>query len=298
MNSKIVERRKLNLDNKQLNLIKSGWSVKAVENVVVEKIIYVSDGLRVSGYIAYPKDDSQKYPSIIWCRGGLGELGIIDEFNAQGIFGTIASWGYVVFATQYRGNDGGEGFDEFGGGDLNDVLNLIPLAKEIPIADENNWGIEGWSRGGMMTYFALMKTGIFKAAISIGGVANLRCNEKKSKFVTKLVERIYGKISEERYRLLCENRSALNFAEKINSETPLMLIHGTADDRVPVEDSIEMTRRLLGFKKNVRLVLLENGTHFLRNHKNELNWLRKNWYDKYLKGENNGSKKTILVNEK
>jgi len=111
-------------------MIKSGWSAEAVNNVEVEKIIYNSDGLKVSGYIAYPKEQSKKFPSIVWCRGGLGELGVIDEFNAQGIFGTIASWGYVVFATQYRGNDGSEGFDEFGGNDLNDVLNLIPLVAD------------------------------------------------------------------------------------------------------------------------------------------------------------------------
>ncbi len=289
MSGKILERKKLELSETQIKMIKSGWNKDAVEKVTVEKIIYNSDGLRVSGYVAYPKDRSKKFPSIIWCRGGLGDLGIIDEFNAQGIFGTIASWGYAVFATQYRGNDGGEGHDEFGGKDLNDVFNLIPLAKEIPNADENAWGIEGWSRGGMMTYMALMKTGIFKAAITIGGVSNLRCDKKRSKFVTKLVERNYGKITEERYRELCETRSVIKHAQKINKETPLLIIHGVSDDRVPVEDSIELTQQLLKFKTNVRLVLLEEGTHFLRNHKKDLNWLRKNWFDKYLKGENDGA---------
>ena len=289
MSSKILERKIIELDDRRKKMISSGWGKEAIENVTVEKIFYDSDGLRVSGYIAYPNDFSKKFPSIIWCRGGLGELGVIDEFNAQGILGTIAAWGYAVFATQYRGNDGGEGNDEFGGGDLNDVLNLIPLAKGIPNADENNWGIEGWSRGGMMTYLALMKTGIFKAAVSIGGVADLRCDKKRSKFVTKLVERNYGKITDEYYRELCQSRSVINKAEKISAETPLMLIHGTSDDRVPVEDSIELARRLLKFKSNIRLVLLENGTHFLKNHKKEINWLRKNWFDKYLKGENNGA---------
>ncbi len=289
MSGKIISRRKLNLDDAQIKMIKKGWSADAVDKVTTEKIIYDSDGLKVSGYVAYPKDESRKFPSVIWCRGGLGELGIIDEFNAQGIFGTIASWGYAVFATQYRGNDGGEGRDEFGGGDLNDVFNLIPLAREIPNADENVWGIEGWSRGGMMAYMAMMKSDMFKAAITIGGVTNLRCNRKRSKFVTKLVERTYGKITEEHYRELCESRSVINKAEKISEKTPLLIIHGASDDRVPAEDSLELAKRLLKFKSNVRLVLLEEGTHFLRNHKKELNSLRKNWFDKYLKGENNGA---------
>ncbi len=289
MSSKILERKIIELDERRKKMISSGWGKEAVENVTVEKIFYDSDGVKVSGYIAYPNDFSKKFPSIIWCRGGLGELGVIDEFNAQGILGTIAAWGYAVFATQYRGNDGGEGNDEFGGRDLDDVLNLIPLAEEIPNADVNNWGIEGWSRGGMMTYLTLMKTNFFKAAVSIGGVADLRCDKKRSKFVTKLVERNYGKITDEYYRELCQSRSVINKAEKISAETPLMLIHGTSDDRVPVDDSIELARRLLKYKSNVRLVLLENGTHFLKNHKKEINWLRKNWFDKYLKGENNGA---------
>jgi dipeptidyl aminopeptidase/acylaminoacyl peptidase len=289
MSSRILKRRELDLSPEQIKMIKSGWSNDAVDKTTVEKIIYDSGGLKVSGYIAYPKDKTKKFPSIIWCRGGLGELGIIDEFNAQGILGTLASWGYVVFATQYRGNDGSEGHDEFGGSDIEDVLNLIPLAKEIPNADEHTWGIEGWSRGGMMTYLALMKTNIFKAAITIGGVADLRCDKKRSKFVTKLVERNYGKITDEAYRELCESRTIINQAEKINKETPILLIHGVSDDRVPVDDSIELTKRLIKFKSNIRLVLLEEGTHFLRNHKNELNWLRKNWFDKYLKGENHGA---------
>jgi dipeptidyl aminopeptidase/acylaminoacyl peptidase len=289
MSAEILEKRKLDLSDAQKKMIKSGWSKSAVDDAIVEKIYYDSDGVKVSGYVAYPKDFSKKFPSVIWCRGGLGELGVIDEFNAQGIFGTIASWGYAVFATQYRGNDGGEGTDEFGGKDVDDVLNLLSLANEIPNADENNWGIEGWSRGGMMTYLALMRTDIFKAAITIGGVADLRCDKKKSKFVSKLVERTYGKITEEHYRELCESRSVINKAEQINTKTPLLIIHGTSDDRVPVSDSLELTQRLLKFKSNVSLVLLENGTHFLRNHKKELNWLRKNWFDKYLKGENNGA---------
>jgi dipeptidyl aminopeptidase/acylaminoacyl peptidase len=78
------------------------------------------------------------------------------------------------------GNDGGEGHDEFGGDDLNDITNLIPLADEIPQADNNTWGIEGWSRGGMMTYLTLTRNSLFKAAIVTGGIANLRCNSEES----------------------------------------------------------------------------------------------------------------------
>ncbi len=283
MTSRIIERAVITLDESQKKMVASGWGKGAIENAVVEKITYLSDGLKVKGYIAYPKKESEKYPCIIWNRGGLGELGVIDSFNAQGIFGLIASWGYVVFASQYRGNDGSDGREEFGGNDLNDVLNLMPLAEEIPGADASRWGVEGWSRGGLMTYLLLMKTDIFKAAITVGGVSNLHCEKKQSKFIEQLVKRTFGNLSDEQRERFCNERSVINFAEKITAKTPLLIVHGTADDRVPVEDSIELSRILLKNRTNLKLLLFEEGTHFLRDHKEELNRVRKDWFDKFLK---------------
>ena len=84
----------------------------------------------------------------------------------------MANWNYVVIASQYRGNDGGEGQDEFGGKDLNDVLNLTETLKQIEGADTTRIGIEGASRGGMMTYQAMKETCGFKAAVVSAGSAN------------------------------------------------------------------------------------------------------------------------------
>ena len=202
MTKLILKRKKVELSESQIKLVKSGWGADAVEKTTVEKITYLSDGLKIKGYIAYPKNADKIYPSVIWCRGGFGNAGAVDEFNATGIFGQLASWGYVVFASQYRGNDGGEGEDEFGGSDVNDVLNLIPLAEEIPFADKNNWGIEGWSRGGMMTYLTLMKTDIFKAAITIGGITDLQCATGESKFMKHVISKAFGKNEKEFTRKL------------------------------------------------------------------------------------------------
>jgi len=244
MHSKFIEREKINLAPIQQKMIRNGWGDDTIDKTTVEKITYLSDGLKVKGYIAYPNDMLQKYPCIIWCRGGIGNAGSIDDFNASGIFGQIASWGYVVLASQYRGNAGGEGKDEFGGNDINDVLNLIPLADELEFADTTSWGIEGWSRGGMMTYLVLTRTNIFKAAIVIGGIANLRCNSEESKFMKRLYEITMGKADTENFRAKCESRSIINFPDKLSRTTPLLLLHGTADDRVLVHDSIDLSEKL------------------------------------------------------
>jgi dipeptidyl aminopeptidase/acylaminoacyl peptidase len=104
--SLIIERDKIELTDSQSRMINSGWGEGIINSTIVEKITYLSNGLKVKGYVAYPGDTSKKYPCIIWNRGGIGDRGVIDSFTARGLFGQLASWGYVVFASQYRGNDG------------------------------------------------------------------------------------------------------------------------------------------------------------------------------------------------
>lgn len=283
MSSKIIERKIIGLPDHQNKMIVSGWGKDVLENTVVEKITYLSDGLKVTGYIAYPTKNPEKYPCIIWCRGGIGNTGAIDKFTARGMFGQIASWGYCVFASQYRGNDGGEGHDDFGGDDVNDVLNLIPLADEIPQANKDVWGIEGWSRGGMMTYLTLTRTNIFKAAVVIGGIANLRCNSDESKFMRRLYEQTMGKYGEDEFKKRCESRSIVNFPEKLSKDTPLLIIHGNADERVLPHDSLDLSYKLLDLKIPNRLVMLEGGDHFLKSHRKEVDEMRRNWFERFLK---------------
>jgi dipeptidyl aminopeptidase/acylaminoacyl peptidase len=282
MISKIITREEIKLPPTQEKMIISGWGEATVKNTIVEKITYLSDGLKVNGYLAYPNDQTKKYPCVIWCRGGFGNAGAIDQFNARGIFGQLASWGYIVFASQYRGNAGGEGKDEFGGEDVNDILNLIPLADEIETADKNIWGIEGWSRGGMMTYLTLTRSNIFKAAIVSGGIANLRCNAQESKFMHYLYEASMG-INENLLLENCRERSIVNFPEKLSRTTPILLMHGTADERVLPHDSIDLSYKLLELKIPFRLVMLEGGDHFLKSHRQEVDSMRKEWFEKFLK---------------
>jgi len=85
----------------------------------------------------------------------------------------MASWGYVIISTNYRGCCGSEGKDEFGGADIYDVLNLLPALTQVPNADTSRVGIYGMSRGGMMALLAMKKSTRFKAAYVGSGMANL-----------------------------------------------------------------------------------------------------------------------------
>jgi dipeptidyl aminopeptidase/acylaminoacyl peptidase len=70
----------------------------------------------------------------------------------------IVKEGYVVIASQYRGNGGSESQEEFGGKDANDITTLPEVLKEIEHTYIREIGMYGRSRGGMMTYIALTKT--------------------------------------------------------------------------------------------------------------------------------------------
>lgn len=118
-----------------------------------QRIKYLSDGLKVVGFIWRPKDQgNRRLPLIIFNRGGNREFGKLTPWQAVRRY---ALEGFVVIASQYRGNDGGEGREEFGGSDVRDVLNLVPLAESLGNIDTKNIFMLGWSRGGMMTYLAI-----------------------------------------------------------------------------------------------------------------------------------------------
>lgn len=287
--SVILNRTEIILSESQKKMIASGWGKEVLDNTITEKIIYLSDGLKVKGYISYPLDKSKKYPCVIWNRGGIGNKGAIDSFTARGIFGQLASWGYVVLATQYRGNDGGEGMDEFGGNDVEDVLNLIPLADEIENADSTRWGIEGWSRGGMMTYLTLMQNPNFsakggytsgvKCAVIVGGISDFKNYVETNENRIAIYKNIFGEKDLEKN---LEERTILNFVDKLPN-IPYLIIHGKSDETVPVEQSIRMAEKLEELNYDYKLVLFEEGDHYIKKHRKEVDEMRRKWYEKYLK---------------
>jgi dipeptidyl aminopeptidase/acylaminoacyl peptidase len=157
-------------DGKILRAAKMGLSGAKAE---VYKILYSSDGLKVVGYIAKPIGKNKKYPAVIYNRGGNREYGRLSNYDFQLWTAFFISRGYVVVGSQYRGVDGGEGQEQFGGDDVNDVLYLIPLLESLPFVDPNNLVMFGWSRGGLMTYITLTKTERINAAVIGGGVTDL-----------------------------------------------------------------------------------------------------------------------------
>jgi dipeptidyl aminopeptidase/acylaminoacyl peptidase len=257
----------------------SGWGEEAIENSVVEKICYLSDGLKVKGYFAYPADHKEKkFPCVIWNRGGYKNKGAIDHFTARGIFGQIASWGYIVFTSQYRGNDGGEGTEEIGGADIKDVINLKPLAGEIDFADSSKWGMIGWSRGGMMTLLTLLKDKDFKCAAVTGAISNMQEYIAGNNYLTGFYKQELG---EDKFNEEVIKRTVINSVNNL-PRIPYLVMHGGNDEAVPVSQSIELARKLQEFNHLYRLVIFEEGDHYLKSHRKEVEAMTQMWLKKYL----------------
>ncbi|HKO56199.1 MAG TPA: prolyl oligopeptidase family serine peptidase [Thermoanaerobaculia bacterium] len=212
---------------------------RAYKGLECRRIVYASDGLRVAGYLWKPKETvGKQLPLVIFNRGGVGDYGKLTPWRLSEGFYPFVSQGFVVLASQYR-----EEGDEFGGADVHDVLNLIPLAARLGYVDMNNIFLYGWSRGGMMTYLAL-KAGIPANAAAVGsGLSDLATTNY---------------VSDDKVR----ERSALAWPEQINA--PLLILAGTADWRAKVGDqALPLAARLQKLGKPYQLIIYSGDDHGL-----------------------------------
>jgi dipeptidyl aminopeptidase/acylaminoacyl peptidase len=252
-----------------------------LDSIEVYIVTYMSDGLEIHGLIAKPKK-SGNYPCVIYNRGGNGKFGSMVVAHGALTLGKIAKEGYVVIASQYRGNAGSEGKEEFGGDDINDVLILTEVLKEIDFADTERIGMYGWSRGGMMTYIALSKTDKIKAAIVGGALADNRASIlDRPEMETVLAELVPNYETNKEEEL--DKRSAIKWVDKFSKEVPILMLHGNADWRVKPEQSLKMALEFEKYRVPYRLIMFEGGDHGISEHKPEVNEQVISWLDRFLK---------------
>ena len=252
-----------------------------LNNLDISFITYLSDGLKINGLLLEPKEKGN-YPCVIFNRGGSGNFGKLTAFDAV-ILSKIAKEGYIVIASQYRGNGGSEGKEEMGGKDLNDVLVLPEVLKEVENADTNNIGMYGWSRGGMMTYLALTKMKNIKAAAVGGALADQYASIKdrpvmETEVLAKFVPNYYKNKTKE-----LDKRSPVKFVDQFPKNIPILLLHGNADWRVKPEHSLRMAMEFEKYRIPYRLIMFEGSDHGIMEHKNEANQQILNWFNRFLK---------------
>jgi dipeptidyl aminopeptidase/acylaminoacyl peptidase len=264
-----------------------------VERVDMREITYLSDGLRVKGFVLTPKKEGRRYPVLIWNRGGCREsVGVMTRYFAARWLAPFVDWGYVVVASQYRGTAGGEGKDEFGGADVNDVVNLFPLLDSLPRTDPSRIGMAGFSRGALQTYLTLTRTDRIKAAVVVAGWVDVdfKADAARRKELSLpahdledfCLRQVLADYDRNRQAII-DARSPIKWPEKLYKNTPILMLHGTSDWDVLPYGPLDMAAALLKLKHPFRLVMLEGGDHGLVQYDEEVNRVMKAWLDHYVR---------------
>lgn len=254
---------------------------KIQESVAFYKITYLSDGLKVKGYMAVP-NKTGKYPCLIYNRGGAGDFGKLSEFSFVGMIGEICNAGYVVVASQYRGNDGGEGKDEYGGQEVSDVLNLIPLLANIDKADTSRIGMYGVSRGGIETLLASTRTDRIKALIVHSTPTDMIQLTEFRPDIDEWMPNFIDNYSENKETEM-KARSAVHFADSLSKNVPILVLQGGSDEKVDPRQSFAFTQKLYELQVPFRFVFYEGGNHGLTEHWNDQMSKKVNWLGKYVR---------------
>lgn len=223
---------------------------------------HAEDGTVLHGQLTLPSSPSGKVPLVIYVYGGPAAQTVTDSgedgFSFAFFHQLLVQRGFAVFTVDNRGTPNRDKKfsaaikGQFGAVELRDQLGALDqLLKDYPQLDKDHIGIWGWSNGGSMTLYALTHSDRFRAGVSVAPVTD---------------SRNYDSIYTERYMgLLSENAKGYEASSTpkvaANLHGSLLLVHGTSDDNVHFQNSIQMIDALIKAGKPFDLMVYPNKTH-------------------------------------
>ena len=244
-------------DNKELADKLAGYNPAKREFVT-----FNSNGTELNGWMIKPQnfDPSKKYPVYMTVYGGPGHNEVIDSWDGMDYmyYQLLAQKGYIVVSvdprgTMYRGAKFKKStYLQLGKLEIEDVINSAKELQKMNYIDPSRIGIMGWSYGGFMASLAITKgADVFKMAIAVAPVTNWR---------------YYDNIYTERFmRTPKENEAGYDENSPINHVKNLkgnyFLIHGSTDDNVHYQNSMEMINALVKANKQFDLFIYPNRNH-------------------------------------
>jgi dipeptidyl aminopeptidase/acylaminoacyl peptidase len=240
------------------------------------------DGTKLEGILTLPAnyEAGKHYPFLVFPHGGPEANDTLDFDLFSRL---IAGYGYVVLQPQYRGSTGyGTDFlqaiyQHFGDRAYSDVASASDFAVAQGWADPNRQAIFGWSAGGFMTSWTVTQTHRYKAAIEGAGITDWL-----SFIPTSDIGQVdYDMRMQEKDPAPFLEFSAVMHADQVT--TPLLILHGEADQRVPTFQGREFFVLLAERGKTVRMVTYPGSPHFprLAEQRRDVFTEIKNWLDKY-----------------
>ena len=204
-------------------------------------------------------DPAKKYPAIVLVYGGPHAQLVQDRWDATlGLDHYLASKGFLVWTMDNRGSWGrGHAFEtpilgNMGALELKDQLEGVAELRRKPFVDGTRLGIWGWSYGGYMTLYTVTHTnGTFKCALAGAPVTDWKFYD--SIYTERYMKR--PKDNPEGYKA----SSPLQVAK--NLSTKLLVMHGTTDDNVHMQNSIDFFDELMKARKDFVFVPLPRQQH-------------------------------------
>ena len=218
-------------------------------------------GDKLNAYIIKPVDfdPNKKYPVLMTQYSGPGSQSVADSFSL-GWENVMVGNGYIVVCLDGRGTGYmGEEFKKQTYGDLGrlEVEDQISFARYMAsqsYVDGDRIGIYGWSYGGFMALGCALKgEGLFKMAIAVAPVTSWR-------YYDTIYTEIYNDLPQDNPKGYDEN-SPINFADKLHDRTRLLIMHGTADDNVHVQNTMEMCHALNRAGKQYDMMIYPDQNH-------------------------------------
>jgi dipeptidyl-peptidase-4 len=242
------------------------WEARSVESYSLTAPKFLDfkadDGTTLHGSLLLPPENSRsgKIPLIVYIYGGpAGQTVSKGWIGTRGLFHQLmARDGFAIFTVDNRGTPGRDRkfqtaiHHEFGAIELKDQLTALDqLFAQYPQLDRTRIAIWGWSNGGSMTAYALTHSDAYKAGVSVAPVTDWR---------------LYDSIYTERYMgLPKDNAKAYDDssmpAAAANLHGSLLLVHGTSDDNVHMQNSIQMMDALQKAGKQFRFMAYPGKTH-------------------------------------
>ncbi|OGT38232.1 MAG: hypothetical protein A3F11_04285 [Gammaproteobacteria bacterium RIFCSPHIGHO2_12_FULL_37_14] len=234
-----------------------------------------SDGMNIEGLLLTPKNynANKKYPLYVAVHGGPAGawgkryLGGCDEYGTMidptTCWQNLLSLGFVVFQPNPRGSSGYglsfrlANYADFGGGDYHDIMSGVDYLINKGIADPKHLAIGGWSFGGYMTAWAISQNNRFKAAVEGDGNTDFISFSGTSDIPT-YYERYLGTPFWINNKLYLERAPIMHVQ---NIQTPLLIMHGENDVRVPLSQSRELYTALERQHKPVKMIAFPKQHH-------------------------------------
>jgi dipeptidyl aminopeptidase/acylaminoacyl peptidase len=223
-----------------------------VKHISLFILTYVSQGLKVKGLLAVPEGTSPR-PAVIYCRGGIKRVGMVRKRRII----SMARRGYVVFAPYYRGNEGGEGREDFGGEDRYDLFHAIPMVQSLEEVQPGPVSLIGFSRGAVMVMRAARECSGVGPVVVWGGVSDMLDTYEQRVDLRRMLKRVVGHPKKEIEAYV--DRSPAHWVHEI--DTPIYIIHGTLDSQVDISHAKKLAAAMEQAGKSYTMALFTGLEH-------------------------------------